>query len=300
MKRDSMKAICCITALAALLAAMAGCSSKGGSDRTPAADTSKPYEASDTDDADETDKPDDTEDTKETSESEADEPSEQADLPDEGDIGDISYRFVSDTSSDFPDKGYVILDSDKADDEYPFKLVIESGEKNTGGYDIEIVNIEYDGTTLIVTVNETAPGTGDIVTQAFTYPCCAAEFTLIPDDIRVVDTNGNYFDCVYGYLANTEVHDGWFAVLEDGVGEIMHKTFVYEKEDGTYRYINATSTTVSYGATEWNTVINSFGIAGTRDDVVKAAAEFGSSGFVLRPDDNAIYTIEEFTSAKAF
>lgn len=300
MKRDRMKVICCITALAALLAAAAGCSSKNGSDNTPAADTSKPYEASDTDDAEVSEKPEEPADTKESSDSDPDETLGNADLPDEGDAGDISFRLVSGTVSDLPDRGYAIFDTNDSEDEYPFKLLIGSGEKSTGGYDIKIVNIEYDGTTLTVTVKETAPGPDDFVTEALTYPCCAAEFNQIPDSIEVVDIGGTSFDCIYGYLANTDIPDGWFAVLEDGAGEIMRKTFVYEREDGTYKYINATSTTESYGSAQWKTVINSFGIAETRDDVVKAASEAGSAGFVLRPDDSTVYTIEEFTSAKAF
>ena len=87
-------------------------------------------------------------------------------------------------------------------------------------------------------------------------------------------------------------------MIEDGSGEIMQKTYVYELSDGTYSYTNVTATTTSWGATTWQEVVNGKGKAETRDDVVKAAEDFGSAGFVMYPGDSAVYTLEEFIAAK--
>ncbi|MBR4948436.1 MAG: protease complex subunit PrcB family protein [Clostridiales bacterium] len=186
-----------------------------------------------------------------------------------------------------------------AEDEYPYKVIIDAGEKNTGGYDIQITGIEYDGTEAVIIVEETTPAIDDAVTQAFTYPCCGVSFDTLPKSIRVVNTAGDEFPCFYIRLDETEIKDGWFAVIEDGAGEIVFKTYVYKTDDDKYEYINVTSTTVSYGAAEWNDVVSGSGAADTREDVILAAKEFGSCGFVMFADKGStVFSIDEFLEGK--
>ena len=186
-----------------------------------------------------------------------------------------------------------------SEDEYPYKVIIDAGEKNTGGYDIQIVGIEYDGTEVIITVEEITPAPGDVVTQAFTYPCCGVSFDTLPKSIRVVTTAGDEFPCFYIRLDDTEIRDDWFAVIQGGSGEIIFKTYVYKTDDDKYEYINVTSTTVSYGATEWNDVVSGSGAADTREAVVLAAKEFGSCGFVMFADKGStVFSIDEFLEGK--
>jgi len=186
-----------------------------------------------------------------------------------------------------------------SEDEYPYKVIIDAGEKNTGGYDIQIVGIEYDGTEAVIIVEEITPAIDDAVTQAFTYPCCGVSFDTLPKSIRVVTTAGDEFPCLYVYLDETEIRDDWFAVIQGGAGEIIFKTYVYKTDDDKYEYINVTSTTVSYGATEWNDVVSGSGTADTREAVVKAAEEFGSCGFVMFADKGStVFSIDEFLEGK--
>lgn len=49
-------------------------------------------------------------------------------------------------------------------------LILSSGEKNTGGYSIDIENVEETDKNIIVTVKETGPKPGEMVTMAFTAP----------------------------------------------------------------------------------------------------------------------------------
>jgi len=50
-------------------------------------------------------------------------------------------------------------------------LIIEAGEKPTGGYNIEIRSVSLlEDNTIEVTAELQLPGSGDFVTQAFTYP----------------------------------------------------------------------------------------------------------------------------------
>lgn len=218
-------------------------------------------------------------------------------LEDEGTIGDISYR-LSDSSVEgtVETAGFDIFSEEQ--DIYRFAVIINAGEKSTGGYEINITDIAYDGSEMIITVEETSPGPDEMVTEALTYPSCAVELDKLPKSVKVVWTNGTGLPCDYIYIDDYELPEGWLAVLKDGAGEIMRETYVYETSDGKYEYINITSTTVSWGAAEWNDIVTGSGAADTREDVVSAAEEFGSAGFVMFNNDNNVYSIEEFLAAK--
>ena len=218
-------------------------------------------------------------------------------LEKEGTIGDISYR-LSDSSVEgtVETAGFDIFSEEQ--DIYRFAVIINAGEKSTGGYEINIIDITYDGTEMVITVEETSPGPDEMVTEALTYPSCAVELDKLPKSVKVVWTNGTGLPCDYIYIDDYELPEGWLAVLKDGAGEIMRETYVYETSDGKYEYINIRSTTVSWGAAEWNDIVSGSGAADTREDVVSAAEEFGSAGFVTFNNDNNVYSIEEFLAAK--
>jgi hypothetical protein len=76
-------------------------------------------------------------------------------------------------------KGYHIRKV--SDPDIHYYIIICSGEKNTGGYGIDVTRIEMeDDDTLIIEAAETSPAEGDIVTQAFTYPQCIIELSRMP------------------------------------------------------------------------------------------------------------------------
>ena len=210
-----------------------------------------------------------------------------------GSLGDLEYNLQS-VSIDFMsrERGYYIFDADGGD--YPVNIIIAAGEFSTGGYDIFIVDMDYDGKTLTVTVKETYPEPTDMVTEAFTYPCCEIQLNKLPGSVTVIDESGNELDCLYTYIDEYEIDPGWIAVIENGSGEYMSKTYVYETVDGRYSYINVISTTVNYGASKWNNVVRETGFADTKDDIVEIAKSFGSCGFVLFPDDNSSHSIDDF------
>ena len=244
-------------------------------------------------DKDDDDEPEET--TIEESEADAEAPSDSVSQPSKASL-DYQIMTVNGTSKD---RGYYVVEVEE--DGYPYDVIISSGEKSTGGYDIQILSVDYDGSLLTITVEETEPGPTDMVTEALTYPCCAIELSLLPDEIKVVSTAGDELKNLDTNLSDSAIEDGWLCVIEEGTGEVMLKTFVYENADGTYKYINVKSTTTSWGATTWNDVVKGSGTADTRDDVAAAAEEFGSCGFVLLPNDyQTVYTVEEFTAGKAF
>ncbi|WP_432221856.1 protease complex subunit PrcB family protein [Flavobacterium sp. TMP13] len=49
-------------------------------------------------------------------------------------------------------------------------VVLNMGERNTGGYSITVVNAEETATSIILTVKESTPPTDAMVTQNITYP----------------------------------------------------------------------------------------------------------------------------------
>jgi hypothetical protein len=51
-------------------------------------------------------------------------------------------------------------------------LILNMGEKSSGGYSISVENVEETADKIIVTVKETEPKSGEMVTQNITYPYC--------------------------------------------------------------------------------------------------------------------------------
>ena len=91
----------------------------------------------------------------------------------------------------------------------------------------------------------------------------------------------------------SEVEDGWIAKLNGGSGEITYHTYVYEAENG-YKYINTTSTTVSYGSPQWTERVIDSGSVSTKEEIVQVAKDNGSKQYVLFPDDKEAYKISDF------
>jgi|GEM_PF-2623580 len=280
MKYNAGKFICCGAAGMIVLASVAGCNSKNDTSASVTSEVRK--------------------NTVSTSE-ETDPYSEPVLSPysvqwpvKTGSLGDLEYNLQS-VTIDFQSKerGFYIFDVEEHD--YPVNIIIAAGEFSTGGYDIFIDDMNYDNNTFTVTVREICPEPTDIVTEAFTYPCCEIQLNKLPGSVRVLDGNGNELDCLYFYIDENEIEPGWIAVIEDGTGEFMHKTYVYETVDGQYSYVNVLSTTVNYGSTKWNDVIRGSGMADSKEDIIKAAKEFGSCGFIFYVGDTAtIHSVDEF------
>lgn len=51
-------------------------------------------------------------------------------------------------------------------------LILSAGEKSSGGYSIGIESVTETDKNIVVSVKETAPEPGEIVTMAFTTPYC--------------------------------------------------------------------------------------------------------------------------------
>lgn len=230
-------------------------------------------------------------------------------LPSEGKAGNHTYKILTlDEYGNlmYKDRGYYIDALEEPDS--PYFIVICSGEKNTGGYDIKITDIGLQDGELLITVEESSPDPDAIVTQAITYPYTVLKLDKMPGVVRIFNTKGEIFRNLNGETApdskfdgdprtlenDYKIPDGWIASLRNGAGEIMEETFVYKDGNG-FKCINVESTTVSWGATKWKNRFKSEVSCATKDDVVKAAKDFGSAGFMILPNDlKTAYSIDDF------
>ncbi|MFV8355646.1 protease complex subunit PrcB family protein [Flavobacterium sp. XS1P32] len=62
-------------------------------------------------------------------------------------------------------------------------LVLNMGEKSTGGYSIGIDTVVETDKNIVITIKETSPEPGSMVTQAFTNPFCVVKINSKKDII---------------------------------------------------------------------------------------------------------------------
>ena len=95
-----------------------------------------------------------------------------------------------------------------------------------------------------------------------------------------------------------DVPDGYIAVFHGGVGERTHETYIYkddnDKPNYGFTYINTTSTTKTWGSSEWRTVITERGSFDWTDEAFSIAEKNSAYSYVTTPDNDQTYTIEEF------
>lgn len=80
------------------------------------------------------------------------------------------------------------LELEEVEDEYFFDidfsnqsiLVVYLGERNTGGYSIDVSNIYWNKNNLVVQTSETKPQKGEMVTMAITNPYCIVKIPKTP------------------------------------------------------------------------------------------------------------------------
>lgn len=220
------------------------------------------------------------------------------DLPEKGSINGLDYKIIpSKAEGSSAEKGFYVFGT--SDGDRPYKILVAAGKFNTGGYDINITGIKFNGTSLVINVKETSPAPAAVVTQAFTYPCCAVEVSKLPDEIKVIGDNGYEYQRLFTRLDKTEIKDGWIAYFADGCGELMYRTYVYETGDGRYKYVNVNEHTSSWGSSKWEQSVSGTGIVNTREEIAEVAKKHGSYGYVMFPgDNNKPHAVSEFIANK--
>ena len=93
---------------------------------------------------------------------------------------------------DISKRGYYIDTLNQPD--APYFYIICMGKKNTGGYSLNVKEVNsVDGKTEII-VEEITPDKGDMVTMAITNPTIIVEFPKYQENIIIKNTKGEIFD----------------------------------------------------------------------------------------------------------
>lgn len=97
-----------------------------------------------------------------------------------------------------------------------------------------------------------------------------------------------------------EIPSDYIAVFHGGSGEITYETYIYKVDNGhpnsEFKYINVTSTTESFGSTNWTHKITGRGEFMWTDGAFAVAYEHGAYSYVTLPNNSKRYTIEEYQS----
>ena len=215
-------------------------------------------------------------------------------LGETGTVGDFEYILEGSMDSGFfLDRGWFLMANDETDEVI---LAICSGKRSTGGYSIEIADIDYKNPLMTVTVKENSPAPDTVVTEAFTCPICYIRLSSLPKEVQVETTSGDELKFQGNFREDFKAGNDYIAVLSDGAGEIIEKTYVYKNDDGTYRYVNVEAITESWGSTKWNETLVGSGTAATKEEIVEIAKNHNSCGSVFYPfeindTDDYDYTI---------
>ena len=105
--------------------------------------------------------------------------------------------------------------------------------------------------------------------------------------------------CLYlKYQNNSDIPNDYIAIFHGGVGEQTYETYIYKIDNGHgnfgFKYINVTSTTESWGSSNWKHKINEKGEFDWTDGAFIVAKKHGAYSYVTLPNDDKIYSIEEF------
>lgn len=88
-------------------------------------------------------------------------------------------------------KGYYIETENRPD--APYTYIICMGEKNTGGYDLKIKEVNKVNNKTEIIVEEISPDSNDFVSMAFTYPTTVIEFPKYQKNIVIKNTDGEVY-----------------------------------------------------------------------------------------------------------
>jgi len=103
-----------------------------------------------------------------------------------GEVGDLKFHLTTaGASGSALERGYYILET--GDKDYPYMLVVNTGEHSTGGYSSYITDLFYSCDTFMITVATSEPSPDSAVIQAFTYPYCGILLNKLPETIDVID-----------------------------------------------------------------------------------------------------------------
>lgn len=232
------------------------------------------------------------------------------DLTDKGTAGDYEYEIeITGWFGIFlENRGYYIETTDGPN--APCYIIICSGERSCGGYDIRIDEVGIKDGSLVITVEENSPGPDTTCADVINYPYCVLKLNKLPEELRIINQDGTEFK-EYGAFdervqnnlpykdlrwleKDYKIQDGWIALLRRNYDGLMYETYVYK--DGTdYKCFNLYVSQDFSDSAKWYHRFISENTCSSKEDVLNAANDFGSGGVMILPDDQSkSYSVNDF------
>ena len=98
--------------------------------------------------------------------------------------GEVNYRSRRIDDSMYSTRGYIVENTDNET-----RVVISMGERNTGGYSIDVYDVDVNNYNVEIIVKETSPKPNDRVTMAFTYPSVEITLPFVANNVTVYNTD---------------------------------------------------------------------------------------------------------------
>lgn len=115
-------------------------------------------------------------------------------------VNKIDFKTVTDVS-DLPESVQNTVESLKTHRGYTYfeyedgyMLVVFMGEKNTGGYGIEVISVEDNEGRTNVVVKETSPAKDAMVITVITYPYTVVTMKGVTDNFNIVNEDNQPFE----------------------------------------------------------------------------------------------------------
>ena len=134
------------------------------------------------------------------------------------------------------DRGWYIRDADGQS-----YILVCRGWFGDGGHYIDIKSISYDQSVEAVVISVSETENEEDCSDCIVHPCCSVMFEALPEKIVVVSDDGT--ELKYGgkiidtdrWALDVTIDENYIAVFKRG----GYCTYVYETDDGKYRYINS-------------------------------------------------------------
>ena len=98
-------------------------------------------------------------------------------------------------------------------------------------------------------------------------------------------------------LSDNSLSNDYIAVFHGGTGELLYETYIYKEENGHdnygFKYVNVTKSIKPRGES-YESKITKTGSVQWTDDVFIAAKKNNAYDYVMFPNDDKTYTIDEF------
>ena len=175
-------------------------------------------------------------------------------------------------------------------------ILVCDGRKPDGGHYLDITGVSYESADNTVVITVKASKDNDVTTDAYTYPSCSVIFDRIPNKVQVKYEDGTVIE--YGGVINDtqvwglniDIDENYTAVFDGGV----YRTYIYEMDDGKYRYIHVYKGTSTQHPGQKEFVQGS-GIADTIYGVETVCKTYSSFGIVIvKGDEGNEITAEEY------